>query len=77
MGFSENDWRADKGPGTGFSANSGSGGLTFQRGVGDLAFTLRGTTFSEPPPTTVPEPSTLLLVGSGILAVFRYRHRLR
>jgi hypothetical protein len=63
-------WRADEGPGTGFSANSSSGGLTWQKGSGDLAFTLIGT-------STVPEPSTLLLVGSGLLTIFHYRHRLR
>jgi hypothetical protein len=68
-------WRSDEGPGTGFSANSGSGGLTFQKGSGDLGFTLVGTTFKEPPP--VPEPSTLLLVSSGLITIFHYRHRLR
>lgn len=70
-------WRADEGVGTGFSAHSGSGGLTFQKGAGDLAFTLIGTTFQEAPPPPVPEPSTLLLVGSGLITLFQYRHRLR
>jgi hypothetical protein len=67
-------WRADEGPGTGYSANFGSGGSrTFTKVPGDLAFTLTGTTFAEPPPSPVPEPSTQLLLGSGMTALWRYR----
>jgi len=69
-------WYWREGPDTGFSAQSSSGGLTFQEVGGGDAFTLIGTTFSEPPPPSVPEPSTLLLVGSGLLTIFHYRRRL-
>jgi len=66
-------WRADEGPGTGYSATFGSGGSrTFQKVSSDLAFTLTGTTFAEPPSPT-PEPSTLILLGSLLTVWLSYR----
>ncbi len=69
-------WRADEGPGTGYSATSGSGGSrTFVKIPSDLAFTLSGTTFPEAPPPSppVPEPSTLLLLGSALTVSLKHR----
>jgi hypothetical protein len=69
-------WRQSGGPGTGYSASAGSGGSqTFLQTPGDLAFTLNGTTFDEPPPPTLPtpEPSTLVLLGSALTVSLRAR----
>ena len=71
-------WRAAEGAGNGHSAFSGSRGpRTFERIPFDLAFKLTGTTSPTPPPPphSVPEPSTLLLLGSALTVWWRYRPR--
>lgn len=65
-------WR-EGGSASGYSTNSGSGGLTFMRGRGDDSFSLTGTTFNEPPPPPVPEPPALLLFSTGLMTASGYR----
>jgi hypothetical protein len=70
-------WREAAGS-AGYSAVSGSGGSrTFQTLPFDLGFTLTGTTFTQPPPQALPEPSTLLLLGSGLAGWCLSRSRSR
>jgi hypothetical protein len=60
-------WYWRQAEGGGYSANAGAGfSRTFERVPIDLAFTLTGTTFDEAPHHSVPEPATLLLLGSGL-----------